>query len=70
MGWFEQGDSLFKLCKSRQPEADFLYNKEMNVYRITARDQNGIVSQRETEAVRLHLAIEGSDDIVKPIFYS
>jgi hypothetical protein len=37
----------------------------MNVYRITARDQNGIISQRETEAARLYLAVEGQDELAK-----
>jgi hypothetical protein len=33
--------------------------------RITDRDQNGIISQRETEAAKLHLAVEGPNEIVK-----
>jgi hypothetical protein len=35
----------------------------MNVYRITARDQDGKVSERETEAASLHRAVEGTDEV-------
>jgi hypothetical protein len=35
----------------------------MNAYRITVRDEDGKLSQRETEAASLHMAIERADEL-------
>jgi hypothetical protein len=35
----------------------------MNLYRITVRDKNGEMSDRETEAKSLHLAVKRPDEL-------
>jgi hypothetical protein len=39
----------------------------MNAYRITVREEDGELTQRETEAASLHMAVERADELYEVV---